>query len=266
MATLASSATRARDPLSDHLIGVWVIRVTRVQVPSTDADQPPKPTCPCVHPYHDEIGLIVPHILPYSLSQRKATVDRVESLIRSLGLPVLVMGDFNARPAAASPSLNTPENTPTTADEKNYWRYLQDFQVSNNLHLLSGYMTGDVVTHDPSKRTLDLIWISTCCMQWCTGIHVVPCPMVARAPPLNPQRLSDHNMVVLQTSWPLPSWEDRHLEARKERRTSFWDIVGLEPQYSVRALSLPRRINEADRLVYEVFDDRVEFLQARYHY
>lgn len=27
-----------------------------------------------------------------------------------------------------------------------------------------------------------------------------------------------------------------------------------------------RRITEADRLVYEIFDDRVEFLQARYHY
>ena len=27
-----------------------------------------------------------------------------------------------------------------------------------------------------------------------------------------------------------------------------------------------RRINECDRLVYEVFVDRVEFLQARYHY
>jgi len=27
-----------------------------------------------------------------------------------------------------------------------------------------------------------------------------------------------------------------------------------------------RRINEADRLVYEMFPDRVEFLQARYHY
>jgi len=27
-----------------------------------------------------------------------------------------------------------------------------------------------------------------------------------------------------------------------------------------------RRVNEADRLVYEVFVDRVEFLQARYHY
>ena len=27
-----------------------------------------------------------------------------------------------------------------------------------------------------------------------------------------------------------------------------------------------RRINEADRLVYAVFSDRVEFLQARYHY
>lgn len=27
-----------------------------------------------------------------------------------------------------------------------------------------------------------------------------------------------------------------------------------------------RRVNEADRVVYEVFDDRVEFLQARYHY
>ena len=27
-----------------------------------------------------------------------------------------------------------------------------------------------------------------------------------------------------------------------------------------------RRINDADRLVYEVFNDRVEFLQARYHY
>ncbi len=27
-----------------------------------------------------------------------------------------------------------------------------------------------------------------------------------------------------------------------------------------------RRINTADRLVFEVFNDRVEFLQARYHY
>lgn len=27
-----------------------------------------------------------------------------------------------------------------------------------------------------------------------------------------------------------------------------------------------RRINEVDRLVYEVFDDRIEFLQAKYHY
>jgi toxin YoeB len=27
-----------------------------------------------------------------------------------------------------------------------------------------------------------------------------------------------------------------------------------------------RRITESDRLVYEVFEDRIEFLQARYHY
>lgn len=27
-----------------------------------------------------------------------------------------------------------------------------------------------------------------------------------------------------------------------------------------------RRINDADRLVYEVFSDRIEFVQARYHY
>ena len=27
-----------------------------------------------------------------------------------------------------------------------------------------------------------------------------------------------------------------------------------------------RRITDADRLVYEVFADRIEFLQARYHY
>lgn len=27
-----------------------------------------------------------------------------------------------------------------------------------------------------------------------------------------------------------------------------------------------RRITEADRLVYEVFGERIEFLQARYHY
>jgi toxin YoeB len=27
-----------------------------------------------------------------------------------------------------------------------------------------------------------------------------------------------------------------------------------------------RRISESDRLVYEVFGDRIEFLQARYHY
>lgn len=27
-----------------------------------------------------------------------------------------------------------------------------------------------------------------------------------------------------------------------------------------------RRVTEVDRLVYEVFDDRVDFLQSRYHY
>jgi toxin YoeB len=27
-----------------------------------------------------------------------------------------------------------------------------------------------------------------------------------------------------------------------------------------------RRINQTDRLVYEVFDDRIEFLQARFQY
>lgn len=27
-----------------------------------------------------------------------------------------------------------------------------------------------------------------------------------------------------------------------------------------------RRVNDADRLVYEVFADRIEFLQARYHH
>ena len=27
-----------------------------------------------------------------------------------------------------------------------------------------------------------------------------------------------------------------------------------------------RRISDADRLVYEVFSDRIEFAQARYHY
>ena len=27
-----------------------------------------------------------------------------------------------------------------------------------------------------------------------------------------------------------------------------------------------RRVTDADRLVYAVFDDRIEFLQARYHY
>lgn len=27
-----------------------------------------------------------------------------------------------------------------------------------------------------------------------------------------------------------------------------------------------RRINDADRLVFEILDDRIEFLQARYHY
>lgn len=27
-----------------------------------------------------------------------------------------------------------------------------------------------------------------------------------------------------------------------------------------------RRINQADRLVYEVFNDRIDFLQARFHY
>jgi toxin YoeB len=49
-------------------------------------------------------------------------------------------------------------------------------------------------------------------------------------------------------------------------REPFGGIGKPEPLKHLGGNVWSRRITEADRLVYEVFDDRVEFLQARYHY
>ena len=49
-------------------------------------------------------------------------------------------------------------------------------------------------------------------------------------------------------------------------RDPFAGIGKPEPLKHLGGNVWSRRITEADRLVYEVFADRVEFLQARYHY
>ena len=49
-------------------------------------------------------------------------------------------------------------------------------------------------------------------------------------------------------------------------RDPFAGIGKPEPLKHLGGNVWSRRINEADRLVYEVFADRVAFLQARYHY
>ncbi len=49
-------------------------------------------------------------------------------------------------------------------------------------------------------------------------------------------------------------------------RDPFAGIGKPEPLKHLGGNVWSRRITESDRLVYEVFDDRVEFLQARYHY
>jgi len=49
-------------------------------------------------------------------------------------------------------------------------------------------------------------------------------------------------------------------------RDPFAGVGKPEPLKHLGGSVWSRRITEADRLVYEVFDDRVEFLQARYHY
>ncbi len=49
-------------------------------------------------------------------------------------------------------------------------------------------------------------------------------------------------------------------------RDPFAGIGKPEPLKHLGGNVWSRRINEADRLVYEVFADRIEFLQARYHY
>ena len=49
-------------------------------------------------------------------------------------------------------------------------------------------------------------------------------------------------------------------------RDPFAGVGKPEPLKHLGGTVWSRRINEADRLVYEVFADRIEFLQARYHY
>jgi toxin YoeB len=50
------------------------------------------------------------------------------------------------------------------------------------------------------------------------------------------------------------------------RRDTFAGIGKPEPLKHLGANVWSRRVTGADRLVSEVFDDRIEFLQARYHY
>lgn len=49
-------------------------------------------------------------------------------------------------------------------------------------------------------------------------------------------------------------------------RDPFAGLGKPEPLKHVGANVWSRRITQTDRLVYEVFADRIEFLQARYHY
>jgi len=49
-------------------------------------------------------------------------------------------------------------------------------------------------------------------------------------------------------------------------RDPFTGIGKPEPLTHLGGTVWSRRISEAGRLVYEVFADRIEFLQARYHY
>lgn len=49
-------------------------------------------------------------------------------------------------------------------------------------------------------------------------------------------------------------------------RDPFGGVGKPEPLKHLGGNVWSRRVTEADRLVYEVFDNRVEFLQARYHY
>lgn len=49
-------------------------------------------------------------------------------------------------------------------------------------------------------------------------------------------------------------------------RDPFTGVGKPEPLKHLGGNVWSRRINEADRLIFEVFADRVEFLQARYHY
>lgn len=49
-------------------------------------------------------------------------------------------------------------------------------------------------------------------------------------------------------------------------RDPFGGIGKPEPLKHLGPNIWSRRVTGADRLVYQVFDDRVEFLQARYHY
>ena len=49
-------------------------------------------------------------------------------------------------------------------------------------------------------------------------------------------------------------------------RNPFAGVGKPEPLKHLGGHVWSRRVNEANRLVYEVFADRIEFLQARYHY
>lgn len=65
----------------------------------------------------------------------------------------------------------------------------------------------------------------------------------------------------------VPQTARRIWELMKDvKRSPFTGIGKPEPLKSWRENTWSRRINETDRLVYAVHDDRIEFLQARYHY
>ena len=215
-------------PLRDFLVegagspatGSWIWKLGHPPAPAA-----PYPACP-LHSDHSEAFAVLTHVLPYGPRQATAAIDLLEGAILAQPRPVVLFGDFNARPASAGGVLATVENQASTADHRRVWRRIEALMSSCHLSLLSTCIAGPPYTHRPSARTLDLVFVSTCIRHLFLQPYVVETPLVPlplnvtnRATlglPASPApghivadgkewcHVSDHHMVVIPTRWPLP--------------------------------------------------------------
>jgi endonuclease/exonuclease/phosphatase family metal-dependent hydrolase len=160
------------EKLSNHILGAFKIDLGR----------------------QGELILVIVHIAP-QLPERAHTeiLARLHKIIEGVNRGnIILLGDFNARPGRDIPlEKNYPDGS-QAARQRRFYAGLQQLAQTNRLTLVSAATEGPVHTYKPSRRTLDLVYVSNELAErgLILRVRIIP----------TPDSISDHHMVLLETN------------------------------------------------------------------